>query len=435
MRSYRQHLLLVLASTSGLSACGPLREGSLRSDLTADICEGGSEFQVTTGIDSPLQPDYVAHVESQWPPRNSAGSDPDFEENWRRDNVYVISSEGECKPTEGCDPQTPPETAWTDGWGGFEHIVYVQDGETKTAGSPEEVIAFFGQVNTPQEAAFLAKLQGYHLPCDGDVNYTQEGEDFVFYAETGSTCGGNLHGHLLTVSADGTVTEDKDKIVKRGQMGCQIGRLPSSEVSMSRLRAQDLGEYFGEIARLESVSVAAFHEIAEQLQEAGAPDSLIAWARKCAQEEQQHAIVTDSLARRFGGKRSIPEVRPRPNTSLYALAAENVVEGLTREAFGGLIATHQALHAEDQEVRSAMRQIALDEICHAEFSIALHEWLQTQLTHAERKELVALHERSIRSFREGLNEPLPPHLLAAAGIPAQETSLRLFDGFFEKAVC
>src|SRR5690606_15796747 len=123
------------------------------------------------------------------------------------------------------------------------------------------------------------------------------------------------------------------------------GRVTGGCVSsgVGRAEVHPVGRYFAENARLEAASVVAFLELADDLEAHGAPSDLVLWARRAAQEETRHARLCAGLARRYGADVGRVHVTQGARRTLLEIACENAAEGLTREAYGALVAHHQAM--------------------------------------------------------------------------------------------
>ncbi len=315
--------------------------------------------------------------------------------------------------------------------GGGYHLFAFGDSGSIIVTDEEEALAFLGKIDTANEAAWVAFAKGHFIPCDGP-NYKIEDGSFVLYTETGSTCGDDVTGHRLRVFSDGSVKELDSDIVEEGEPGCVIGRLPSGAVA-KRCRARTehpVGRYFADVARLEAASILAFRELARDLPHHGAPPELVAWAQRSAVEESHHARLCNDLARRYGVRPGPVLVTPSPLRGLREIAIDNATEGLTREAFGALVAHHQRCAASDPFIRAALSRIARDETLHAEFSIALHRWLLTRLDDVERQQV----ERARLQARAELGPRLHPayarEVVELAGVPSPEASRALFDQLF-----
>ena len=81
-----------------------------------------------------------------------------------------------------------------------------------------------------------------------------------------------------------------------------------------------------------------------------------------ADDEVRHVRVTASLARRYSGTVTTPNIDAPQRRSLAEMALENAVDGCVRETFGTLVAHHQALMARDEGIVQVMPEIAEDEM-------------------------------------------------------------------------
>ncbi len=414
MNRYRHHLLSAFGSILGvasLTGCSDLRQ-----DFTETVCEDG-EVSLVKKL-QPAEPvDYIA-LRSVGA---SVGSTP-----------TVLQSEGTCPTSANCSElEVAPEASGMRGGfaGDSLHLAYVRDDTVELLMTADEVRAFLGTIDTPSEAALMAYLNGYNLDCDGP-NLNQATGGYLIYGQTGNTCGGDIKGHKIFVSEDGTIEVRESDIAVHGDEDCAIGRLPAGLASRSKSNGDSVGAFFAEVSHLEAASVAAFEDLAAELEHHGAPAELIAWAHEAAREEIRHAIVTGALARRYGGARRIPQVTRQAPRDLEAIAIDNAAEGLGRETFGALIGHHQALHAGDDVIRHAMQTIADDETSHAEFSQALHEWLSSKLSPDARLRVSKAREDALAKFRTTLCREPHPEVRRLAGLPSAATAVRMFDQLF-----
>jgi rubrerythrin len=189
-----------------------------------------------------------------------------------------------------------------------------------------------------------------------------------------------------------------------------------------------VGDYLAGAAELEAASVTAFEFLAGELEAHGAPARLIAAARKSGQEERRHTRSMSALAKRFGGEFNAPRVRPRRPRSLRAMAVENAVEGCVREAFGALVATHQAAHAGDPRVRRAMRRIAADETSHAALAFRVAAWLHGRLDAAAARSVRTSIRNAGKTLLREAAAPVHPALTQELGLPRPEAALKMARG-------
>jgi hypothetical protein len=187
-----------------------------------------------------------------------------------------------------------------------------------------------------------------------------------------------------------------------------------------------LGRYFAETAQLEAASVDAFRILRAELRAHGAPRELTDAARVAAADEVRHARVTRRLARRYGP--CPPHKRPeaRPVRTLEAVAEENAVEGCVRETYAALLAHHQALVANDPEVRTAMATIAADETRHAALAWGVAKWAEPKLSPDARARVEAARAEAALTLARGLEARVPADLTEVAGLPAAESATRMF---------
>jgi hypothetical protein len=173
------------------------------------------------------------------------------------------------------------------------------------------------------------------------------------------------------------------------------GRLPAGRVETDMGTLRGPGGYLARMAHFEAASVAAFNQLAEELEAHGAPRALVDFAKAAAKDEVRHAQAVAALARKRGVRPPAPRVRATPLRSVFELALDNAREGCVREAFGALVGLHQAQHATDVEVKRAMHAIAHDEVTHASFSFQLARYLDSQLDDAQREQVAAARDEAI----------------------------------------
>lgn len=352
----------------------------------------------------------------------------------------VVEEFGACPSTAPCEQlnePVPKEGMRPDyAWNMSQHLAVVREDKVELVMTVEEVKAFLGTIDTSDEAALLVHLSGYNLDCEGP-NLTSGAGQYLVYAQRGSTCGGDVRGFKLLVEGDGSLEVLVEEVVEYGDDTCVIGRVPAGLLPVNGRDAGDsgcdpVGAYFAEVAHLEAAAVAAFDGLAEELMAHGAPSELVADARRAARQETRHAVMTGTIARRYGRERSVPEVQSSPVRTLLELAIDNAVEGLTRETFGALLGHHQALHAEDPAVRRAMEVIASDETDHAEFSWRLHHWLLSQLSPAERLEVQRAREGALERFGGAMLTEADPRVQRLAGLPDAAQATQLFRRLFSE---
>ena len=188
--------------------------------------------------------------------------------------------------------------------------------------------------------------------------------------------------------------------------GCIGGRRPQGLVAAGP-SGVDVGAWLAEVGHLEAASIPAFAELAVELGLHRAPHRLARTARISADDERRHARIVSGLAARFGAAPAPVRRNAVAPRSLSAIAEDNAVEGCVREAFGALVAAHQASSAADPHVRAAFSGIARDEARHALFSFALHDWAVDRLGARHARELDALRREELVRARASLTDATP----------------------------
>ncbi|RKG90373.1 ferritin-like domain-containing protein [Corallococcus terminator] len=305
--------------------------------------------------------------------------------------------------------------------------------EVKTYPTLESLKALLGPIDTEQEAALLTFASGYALRCSdivqGAVKSNADGS-FNVIGTQGYACGegSSLKQLVLRVSASGDISEEQQHTLEKGSGNCSIGRRPAGLQDADACESTDaLGHYFAEAAHLEAASVHAFLRLREELALHGADANLQDAARRSAVEEVMHTDVTGRIARRFGATPQRPVVASLPLRPLLDVALDNAVEGCVRETYGALVAHHQALHAQDSEVREAMVRIAEDETRHAGLSWDIDQWARPRLSDSERNTLREAQRQAVALLRAEVAVPLDAGLVTAAGLPTPEVALGLLD--------
>jgi len=280
-----------------------------------------------------------------------------------------------------------------------------------------DVLRAVAPVETREEAIALLLLQ--NRPVDCNSNNVRRDPDGWTFKYTGSSCSGESWETFTKVDA----ATGEAKLAGRRQLseadnGCVEGRRPANLASTGVAWLSSIRACFAEIAHMESAAVLAFDELAEALQRFDAPAELLERVRRARADEVAHAEVTERLARRFGGAPSTPRVEGSARElTLFDLALENAKEGCVREAYGALVAAHQAVHASDPEVRAAFRRIALDEAEHAELSFELDAWFWTKLTAGERRLVEEAKLAAWESIAAACAEEPAAEVVRVAGVP------------------
>jgi hypothetical protein len=197
---------------------------------------------------------------------------------------------------------------------------------------------------------------------------------------------------------------------------CPGGRRPEGLV-LAGAGAAGAGELFATVAQLEAASVPAFDRLARELRAHGAPDGFASEAVRAQADERRHARLMAGLARRFGARPPRPVIPDAEVRTLEAVAADNAVEGCVREAYGALVAMHQAARAADPVVRLALASIAADETRHAALSFEIDGWARRRLGAAARRRVDEARRAAHAALARDVAAPVPAATAALAGLP------------------
>jgi hypothetical protein len=316
-------------------------------------------------------------------------------------------------------------------------VVMTRADEVRLFDSADELLELLGAVDTPYEAALLARANGYTASCE-DLRYRTTDDGFTMVTtEMVADCPIKFAEVTLAVSNSGEVVETGRKEVTRNGTGACVGRRPQGLVKLGcaqpgRVAAADaeklaVGRFFADVAQLEESAVTAFHVIEQELEAHGAPQGLRRAARRAARDEIRHAAITGRLARRYGVEPEHPTIEGRALRSLFDLAIENVVEGCVRETYGAACARYQALCSADGEVRATLRGVATDEARHAELSWRMHGWACSKLDADERGRLKGAARAAIAELRNEVGRDPGAAVRRFAGMPSPQHALALLD--------
>jgi hypothetical protein len=427
----RRVLRAALVAPVALGGCGPDTTG-----YSAPECTENGELAVS-GLAPSVIPDVVQLREV-----SNFGSD--------RQMPRLVSQSGSVCATATDKPTCEASLAALAPASGFRqdclqicldsHLATTKGDEVSAITTLDDLKAFLGPIDTPQEALLLVYANGFNVRCGaldrGAVRPSGDGYDVI--ATRGFACGPGtaVTRDFLKVSRTGVVSETGSEVIERGDPNCAIGRRPPGLASSGQSDCDEaIGRFFAEAAHLEAAAVPAFERLELELTRLGAPEALVHHARRSVLEEVRHVRLTAGLARRFGAEPTAPEVEERPLRSLFELALDNATEGCVRETFGALVAHHQAAAAADEEVRAALATIADDETHHAELSWAIDAWARSQLSPEQCAALDAAQLDALEALREGLAAPVSREVALVAGLPdgvqaqallrAMEAELRL----------
>ena len=287
----------------------------------------------------------------------------------------------------------------------------------------DELLAFLGAIDTPNEAALVMFAHSRPLAT---CAMEREGQDFIATASWQvSDCPIATQRFELRVTPSGVFSEVS--IGEPEGSGLCVGRRPDGLCIAELGAAETPGDWLARTARLEAAAVAAFVLLAHELAELGAEPELLARLTQAAREEVTHAEHMAALAHARGAQPSPAVVVPHPRRSLLEIALENAVEGCVRECWGALCARFQATAAQAADVRAVCERIAREEAEHAQLSRDIGVWLEARLAPSERARVATARERAIEDLRRELDRELPESWCTELGLPTREHALVAFD--------
>ncbi len=146
--------------------------------------------------------------------------------------------------------------------------------------------------------------------------------------------------------------------------------------------SSDLGQHWQSRALEECASIPAFLQLAAELLDLGAPNSLVRAALDAADDELRHTRMATYLARRFGSPDTNPippMYRRRPalprREQLARLADESWIDGCLGESIAAAIAGAEARKSNDQELQLIQKRIYQDEDTHASLAWDVLQWV------------------------------------------------------------
>jgi hypothetical protein len=291
--------------------------------------------------------------------------------------------------------------------------------DVKRWAGPDESLALLGEIDSPAEAELLAILAGYAV-C-GNQATREKDRAYQVHGARVSGCPSMITGYVLRVDPKGAIEELSSKVLSTG--GACAGRMPGGLCSEAADRGRDaLGDLLARVAHLEAASVFAFERLARELSAHGAPSHLIEAAFAARADEVAHARSVSALACARGGEPVEARVLPFAVRTLEEVACENAVEGCVRETYGALVGAHQALKAEDPELRRAMQTIADDEARHAALSHRVDAWIMEQLDAPARERVRAAKRDAVRELCAASLDAEVSELEQRAGFPSPQVA-------------
>jgi hypothetical protein len=205
------------------------------------------------------------------------------------------------------------------------------------------------------------------------------------------------HECSITQSETGTQLVCSDSS-DRPRTGCPVpGRRPAVERAVVAEGASPEARWLSQAAQHEWLSVDAFLQLSAELEQLGAPRSLVHRARRAAAEERAHGAQLARLGRRYGVDARRPRRALAPCRGALEVALDNLVEGCIHETFSALVMTYQSAKAEDPQARRAFAAIAREEASHAALSRDIHRWVSSALSPAQRE---AIEDRRRSAYQK-----------------------------------
>jgi len=224
-------------------------------------------------------------------------------------------------------------------------------------------------------------------------------------------------------------SSNPEKVMLQCPPTCVAGRRPAG-FAENESTGSGLIAYLARAAELEAAAVHAFQQLRADLSARHAPRPLLRALSRAARDERRHTRATRAMARRHGALVREPAITSCEVRSLEAIAVENVREGCVRELYGALVATFQAEHAREPELRRLMRRIAHEETRHAALSVRVQRWLDQRLDGHARARVRAAREVALTELSQQLDHPVDPTLCERAGLPSREHAKQLFGALF-----
>jgi hypothetical protein len=388
-RVFRRLLLVSLAAPTGIYACSATSNEAATAGNDAGEGNGVDDAGLDARTDgSVVRP--TPDATTATPPLDAADA-----------QAAPDDATADTSPNPACDP-SPPYS---------DDASYVADDAGPDA-APLPAVDCYTFVNLPCGLPANQPTSNCLLYLNACAQYWTGDGGFFNCRIWGSQC------------VDGGVSDPAGTPARLGYSICStVGRRPAgleaTDAPGGTTATTALADYFAEVAHLEAASVEAFARLRDELVAHGAPEALVQLASRSARDEVRHARMMGRLARRFGKAPKAARIAPHEPRSLEEMARENAVEGCVRETFGALVASWQAAHAADPEVRAAMTAIAADETRHAALAWATARWAATKLDAAARARLRQAQSEAVRALSRDAAAATPAPLVVQAGLPTQ----------------
>jgi tRNA isopentenyl-2-thiomethyl-A-37 hydroxylase MiaE len=295
----------------------------------------------------------------------------------------------------------------------------------------EELRALVAPIDSLPKAMAMARFSDYYITCTPG-NARTDADGYVLKSVSGG-CSSPVVETLYKVFRDGRVVEIASTTLRAGESGCVEGRRPAGMPNTcSDSWLQSTAEHLREVESMETAAIWAFEDLHAQLMQVGAPADLLRRIASARQDEIKHARIMQRILRKRGIAAKAVARPARVAQSLLELATHNATEGCVRETYGALVATHQATYAGNRELRAAFRTIAAEETTHAQLSIDLAAWFNTQLSAHERDQVASEKAEAIAQLMQecaSLNPAL--EVMRDTGMPGAGAAMLMLAGLLE----
>lgn len=206
-----------------------------------------------------------------------------------------------------------------------------------------------------------------------------------------------------------------------------VGRMPVGLYIHPHVAANQLGDYFADMAAMETAAITAFRYLVLELTAYQAPTTLIRLAQAAIEEETRHAQMAGLLSQACGTAVPMVEVPDFQLRTLFEIALENAVEGCVNETFAAACGLWQHQQAGFEVFRQVIGHIAEEEVGHAALSWAIHEWAMPQLTPEQQDYIRQAQREAVDTLAQKFLREETPLVRYAVGLPQQADAANLFQ--------
>jgi hypothetical protein len=178
-------------------------------------------------------------------------------------------------------------------------------------------------------------------------------------------------------------------------------------------------DYWAKVAMIEHASVASFSRFSLELMSVGAPPELLALAHKSALDEVRHTQISLGIANQFTSTTFAPGSFPISSKAadfafgdMKKIATAAALEACIEETLAAAVVLYQADHMGDENHKTLLRAVALDEANHAAFAWRAVRWMASSSpeVHAAVSEVFAGRAGQYEATPELASVPTLQHL-------------------------